>query len=115
MRMVSVAGFDLRLVLEPREDHDEVLESLERQRPREEQERWRKLQEGIAAESTERVWSIRDRSGSGRLRRRVEPQSARVRYVVIGALAAQLRSFTLPRSFRLEAIGLMANPAAKTP
>ena len=48
MRMVSVAGFDLRLVLEPREDHDEVLESLERQRPREEQERWRKLQEGIA-------------------------------------------------------------------
>jgi transcriptional regulator with XRE-family HTH domain len=47
MRMVSAAGFDLRLHLAPHEDHDEVLESVEKQRPREEQERWSNFQRDI--------------------------------------------------------------------
>jgi transcriptional regulator with XRE-family HTH domain len=47
MRMVLAAGFDLRLHLAPHEDHDEVLESVEKQRPREEQERWSNFQRDI--------------------------------------------------------------------
>jgi len=38
MRIVAAAGFDLRLSLAPHDDHDEVLESLEGRRPREEPE-----------------------------------------------------------------------------
>jgi uncharacterized protein len=55
MRIVSAAGFDLRLILEPHEDHDEVLESLERQRSREEQERWRNYQRDIVQSARQRL------------------------------------------------------------
>lgn len=55
MRMVSAAGFDLRLSLAPHEDHDEVLESLERRRPREEQERWSNFQRDIVQSARQRV------------------------------------------------------------
>jgi transcriptional regulator with XRE-family HTH domain len=51
MRIVSAAGFDLRLNLAPHEDHDEVLESLERRRPHEEQERWNTFQRDLAKRS----------------------------------------------------------------
>jgi transcriptional regulator with XRE-family HTH domain len=47
MRILAAAGFDLRLSLAPHEDHDEVLEDLERQRPSEERERWRIYQRDI--------------------------------------------------------------------
>jgi transcriptional regulator with XRE-family HTH domain len=47
MRMLAAAGFDLRLSLAPHEDHDEVLDALERQRSSEEQERWRAYQRNI--------------------------------------------------------------------
>jgi transcriptional regulator with XRE-family HTH domain len=40
MRWLSATGFDLRLTLVPHEDHDSVLESLERLRSPDEQERW---------------------------------------------------------------------------
>src|ERR1700730_7874057 len=55
MRIVSAAGFDLRLSLTPHEDHDEVLESLERRRPREEQERWRNFQRDIVHGDRQRL------------------------------------------------------------
>lgn len=55
MRIVSAAGFDLRLSLAPHEDHDEVLEALERQRPREEQERWRTYQGDIVDAAQRRL------------------------------------------------------------
>jgi transcriptional regulator with XRE-family HTH domain len=55
MRIVSAAGFDLRLRLDPHEDHDEVLESLERQRPREEQERWSDFQANIVQSARQRL------------------------------------------------------------
>jgi transcriptional regulator with XRE-family HTH domain len=45
MRLLGAAGFDLRMSLAPHDDHDEVLESLERLQPPEEQDRWRRLQE----------------------------------------------------------------------
>jgi transcriptional regulator with XRE-family HTH domain len=44
MRWLDAAGFDLRMTLVPHEDHDEVLESLERLRSSEDQERWRRYQ-----------------------------------------------------------------------
>ncbi len=47
MRIVSAAGFDLRMSLAPHDDHDDVLESLERHRPHEEQRRWRDFQHDI--------------------------------------------------------------------
>jgi len=55
MRIVSGAGFDLRLSLAPHEDHDEVLESLETQRPREEQERWHASQRDIVQAARQRL------------------------------------------------------------
>jgi transcriptional regulator with XRE-family HTH domain len=55
MRIVSAAGFDLRLTLVPHEDHDEVLESLERQRPRDQQERWRNFQRDIVDAARRRL------------------------------------------------------------
>jgi len=55
MRMVSAAGFDLRLTLAPHEDHDEVLDSLERQRPREEQERWSTFQRDVVHRARQRL------------------------------------------------------------
>jgi transcriptional regulator with XRE-family HTH domain len=55
MRIVSGAGFDLRLILEPHEDHDEVLGALERQRPHEEQERWRNFQRDIVDSARQRL------------------------------------------------------------
>lgn len=55
MRILSGAGFDLRLRLAPHEDHDEVLESLERQRPREERQRWRDFQRGIVQSARQRL------------------------------------------------------------
>jgi uncharacterized protein len=55
MRIVSAAGFDLRLSLVPHEDHDEVLESLERQRPRDQQERWRNFQRDIVDAARRRL------------------------------------------------------------
>lgn len=54
MRIVSAAGFDLRLSLAPHEDHDEVLESLEGQRPPEEQERWSHYQRDIVRAARQR-------------------------------------------------------------
>jgi hypothetical protein len=44
MRWLAAAGFDLRMTLAPHEDHDRVLESLERLRSPEAQERWRRYQ-----------------------------------------------------------------------
>jgi transcriptional regulator with XRE-family HTH domain len=44
MRWLKAAGFDLRMTIVPHEDHDEVLESLERLRSPEDQERWRRYQ-----------------------------------------------------------------------
>ena len=55
MRIISAAGFDLRLILEPHEDHDEVLQSLERQRPHVEQERWRNFQRDIVHSARRRL------------------------------------------------------------
>ncbi len=55
MRIVSAAGFDLRLSLAPHEDHDEVLETLEMQRPREEQERWSNFQRSIVQSARQRL------------------------------------------------------------
>jgi transcriptional regulator with XRE-family HTH domain len=56
MRIVSAAGFDVRMSLAPHEDHDEVLESLERQRPPEEQERWLNFQRDIVRSA--RQWLV---------------------------------------------------------
>jgi transcriptional regulator with XRE-family HTH domain len=55
MRIVSAAGFDLRLVLAPHEDHDEVLETLEQKRPSEERERWRSYQREIVDAARRRL------------------------------------------------------------
>lgn len=44
MRWLNAAGFDLRMTLAHHDDHDEVLESLERLRTPEDQERWRRYQ-----------------------------------------------------------------------
>ena len=55
MRIVSGAGFDLRLSLAPHEDHDEVLEALERQRSHEEQERWLDFQRDIVHAARQRL------------------------------------------------------------
>jgi transcriptional regulator with XRE-family HTH domain len=54
MRWLAAAGFDLRMTLVPRDDHDDVLESLERLRSPEDQERWQRYQR-------ERVQAARDR------------------------------------------------------
>jgi transcriptional regulator with XRE-family HTH domain len=54
MRWLGAAGFDLRMTLVPHDDHDEVLESLERLRSPDDQERWRRYQR-------ERVQTARDR------------------------------------------------------
>ena len=54
MRWLTAAGFDLRMTLVGHEDHDQVLESLERLRSPEDQERWRRYQR-------ERVQAARDR------------------------------------------------------
>lgn len=55
MRIVSAAGFDLRMSLAPHDDHDDVLESLERQRPPEEQRRWRDFQHDIVEAARQRL------------------------------------------------------------
>jgi len=55
MRIVSGAGFDLRMSLAPHDNHDEVLESLERQRPHEEQRRWRDFQRDVVDAARERI------------------------------------------------------------
>jgi transcriptional regulator with XRE-family HTH domain len=55
MRILSAAGFDLRMSLAPHEDHDEVLESLERRRPPEEQERWSNFQRDVVRSARQRV------------------------------------------------------------
>jgi hypothetical protein len=52
---VSGAGFDLRISLAPHDDHDEVLESVERQRPLEEQRRWRDFQRDIVEAARRRL------------------------------------------------------------
>jgi len=57
MRMLAGAGFDLRLALAPHDDHDEVLEALERQRPIPEQTRWRDHQHEVVRVATERLES----------------------------------------------------------
>lgn len=44
MRWLAAAGFDLRMTLTPHDDHDEVLESLERLRSLDDQMRWRRHQ-----------------------------------------------------------------------
>jgi len=55
MRMLGAAGFDLELGLAPHEDHDEVLESLERLRTPAEQKRWRSYQQELVRSARERV------------------------------------------------------------
>jgi transcriptional regulator with XRE-family HTH domain len=55
MRILAAAGFDLRMTLAPHDDHDEVLESLERQRPPEEQQRWRTYQGELVRAARERL------------------------------------------------------------
>ncbi len=57
MRMLAAAGFDLRLALAPHDDHDEVLEALERQKPIREQMRWRDHQSQAVRVATERLES----------------------------------------------------------
>jgi hypothetical protein len=57
MRMLAAAGFDLRMMLAPHDDHDEVLESLESQRSPEEQERWRRYQQGLVQAARQRLSS----------------------------------------------------------
>lgn len=54
MRWLAAAGFDLRMTLVAHDDHDEVLESLERLRSPADQERWRRYQR-------EQVQRARDR------------------------------------------------------
>lgn len=54
MRWLAAAGFDLRMNLVPHDDHDEVLESLERLRSPDDRERWRQYQR-------DRVQMARDR------------------------------------------------------
>ena len=44
MRWLAAAGFDLRMTLAPHDDHDEVLESLERLRSPDDRKRWRRHQ-----------------------------------------------------------------------
>ena len=53
MRMLSAAGFDLELGLAAHDDHDEVLESLERTRSPADQERWRSYQREIVRAARE--------------------------------------------------------------
>jgi len=55
MRILAAAGFDLRLRIEPHDDHDEVLEALERQRPLHEQEIWRDRQREIVDANRKRL------------------------------------------------------------
>lgn len=55
MRMLAAAGFDLELGLAPHEDHDEILESLERLRTPAEQRRWRSYQQELVRSAKERV------------------------------------------------------------
>jgi hypothetical protein len=43
-RWLAAAGFDLRMTLVAHDDHDEVLEALERMRSPDDQERWRRHQ-----------------------------------------------------------------------
>jgi transcriptional regulator with XRE-family HTH domain len=47
MRILAAAGFELRLRIEPQEDHDEILEALEKLRPADEQLIWRRRQSEI--------------------------------------------------------------------
>jgi hypothetical protein len=44
MKWLAAAGFDLRMKLAPHDDHDEVLETLERLRSPDDQKRWRRHQ-----------------------------------------------------------------------
>ena len=55
MRWLTAAGFDLQMMLVPRDDHDQVLESLERLRSPEDQERWRQYQRDRARAARERL------------------------------------------------------------
>jgi transcriptional regulator with XRE-family HTH domain len=55
MRWLSATGFDLRMTLVPHEDHDSVLESLERLRSPEEQERWSLYQRRRVQAARERL------------------------------------------------------------
>jgi hypothetical protein len=47
MRILSAAGFDLRLRIEPHDDHDDVLQVLEERRPSREQKVWQRQQNEI--------------------------------------------------------------------
>lgn len=55
MRILAGAGFDLELRLAPHDDHDEVLEALERLRTPEEQERWRTHQRELVHSSRQKL------------------------------------------------------------
>jgi len=59
MRFLAAAGFDLRMMLVPHEDHDQVLESLERLRSPEDQERWRQYQRDRVRAARERLEETR--------------------------------------------------------
>jgi transcriptional regulator with XRE-family HTH domain len=59
MRWLSATGFDLRMTLVPHEDHDAVLESLERLRSPKEQERWRRYQQGRIRAAREQLEGAR--------------------------------------------------------
>jgi transcriptional regulator with XRE-family HTH domain len=47
MRILAAAGFDLRLTIEPHDDHDDVLKALEERRPVREQKIWLRKQNEI--------------------------------------------------------------------
>jgi uncharacterized protein len=55
MRILSAAGFDLELGLASHDDHDEILQSLERLRTPQEQERWRSYQRELVRTARERL------------------------------------------------------------
>lgn len=59
MRWLTAAGFDLHMALVPLDDHDRVLDSLERLRSPEDQERWRRYQNERVQAARERLERIR--------------------------------------------------------
>lgn len=55
MRWLAAAGFDLRMTLAPQDNHDEVLESLERLRSPDDQNRWRRHQRELVQIARDRL------------------------------------------------------------
>jgi transcriptional regulator with XRE-family HTH domain len=49
LKLLKAAGFDLRMHLEPYDDHDDVLEARERSRTEAERQAWERRQKGRLA------------------------------------------------------------------